>query len=329
MNNNRYIVSLDAGKDSVKLAGINANDEFTGFESAKRVCFKTRTYDLNKGYIDVQGNSHEVVFNKNHVIIGEQGTDRSLNTSKTEWLHQIAAYTAITQLIEPNTKGNLIDMALACPITVLLGADSKNTFRDFIKGKGPIKINVDGENYEFTINNVLLKAEGSGVLYVIPEMFRNKRVIVIDFGGLNMTVSIFTNGACVNPETDRFAKELGSVELVKEVQRKLIMHYNGNMVEYDTAEKALHRGYDTKYGKKQVDTIEVIENAKAAFFNKAMEALAYHKATLDLFDHAIFVGGTSLHLTKNIGQFENAYITDNVQWTTTEGLLRVAVKKFK
>jgi len=324
----KYVLSLDNGKDSVKCMGIEHGTKVESLEDVKKVSFKTRTYDLTKGYIDVQGNSHKVVFNGQELIVGEQGNDRSFNTSKTEPLHQVSAYTAITQFIEPNTTDNKIDIALACPITVLKSEKAKQDYKDLIKGDGPIKITVDDKDYEFEINDILLKAEGSGILYLSPTLFKNKKVIIVDFGGLNMTVTLYTNGTCVNPEKDRFAEEFGSIELINTVANDLTAYKNGNIVNFTEAERALERGYMLSYGKPDKTSAQVIERTKKKFFDEACSKIASRGINLSYLDTVIFVGGTTMNFHDLISELPNGYITDNSQWTTAEGLFKVALKKY-
>lgn len=324
-----YILTLDPGKDSVKAMGVNSEDEIDSMDEVKQVCFKTRTYNLKNGYIDVQGNSHKVVYGDKELIVGEQGNDRSFNTSKTEFLHQISAYTAITQFLKPNSKDNVVNLGLACPITVLKSDVAKQEYKDLIKGDGPIKIEVDDKKYEFTINEILLKAEGSGILYLAPELFKKKKVAVVDFGGLNMTVTVFNNGTCVNPETDRFAEEHGQIALVNLMVSELTAYKNGNIVPYNVAEEALDRGYMLKGGKKDSESIEIINRAKQKFLQIAKTKMDSHGVNMDYLDNVIFIGGTTEHLREQISEIANAQTTDNSQWATTEGIFKVALKKFK
>lgn len=324
----RYFMSLDPGKHSVKLIGIGNDEAKNCLTESHRICFKTKTYDLQNGYIDVQGNSHKVVYGDRKLIIGDQGTDRSFNTSKTEPLHQIAAYTAIASILEPNTTDNVVDIVLACPITVLKSEKAKTEYKQMIKGDGPIHIEVDEKTYEFTIDNIMLKAEGSGVLYLRPELFHEKQVLVVDFGGLNMTVTLYSNGTCANPDEDRFAEEFGSVQLVKTVSNFLTAHNDGNIINFNTAEVALERGYTTVFGAKDNSSIKVIKDAKIKFFNDAMNKIAQRGISLKNLDSIIFVGGTTSYLHESIVEYNNGVITEDSQWTTAEGLFKIAAKKY-
>ncbi|WP_039237502.1 ParM/StbA family protein [Clostridium sp. K25] len=319
-----YVTSLDIGKYDVKSIGRNVTGSANDI---KRISFRTKSYNLENGYIDVEGNSHEVEYNGKSYIIGEQGEQKSNETSKTNLLHQIAGYTAITQLLEPNTKDNVVNVVLACPLSVLKIQEAKEEYKNFIKGTGAIHINVDGADYSFTVKEIMIKAEGSGVVVTRPEKFIGKTVIVIDFGGLNMGVSIYVNGVC--KQSDRFIEEHGANALTLLVQDQLTAMNNGNIVSYAQAEQALEKGHTVKNGEIQTESIDRINKAKEIFFNKALEIIKTHGYGIDNFDESVFIGGTTQKLRKIIlDRFKNAVIPENPQWTTAEGLYKIACAKY-
>lgn len=324
----KYILVLDLGKDTIKALGFESNNSKPDPKSLKRVSFKTRSYDLAKGYVELQGNSHKVKYNDKEIIIGDQGIERSFDTSKTTPLHQVSAYAAITQYLQPDTKDNEIYMVLACPITVLRSDKAKSEYKQLIKGDGPISITVNDQNYEFEIKDILLKAESSGVIYLTPETFEGKKVAVIDFGGLNMTATVFTNGVCANPEKDRFAEEFGSVELIDRVSKHLTAYQKGNIVDFKTSEEALERGYLLDYGNKNNDSVQPIEDAKAEFLEDSFKLLDRRNIRLRNLDKVVFIGGTSENLKTQVKSLPNGYVTDNPQWSSVEGLFKIAVKKY-
>lgn len=326
--NKKYIMVLDSGKDSVKSIGFELKDTAPDPKSLKRVFFKTKSYDLSKGYVELQGNSHKIIHNNKEIIVGEQGIDRSYDTSKTTELHQLCSYAAVTRYLEPNTSDNEVYMVLACPITVLRSDKAKADYKKLIKGDGPITINVNDNDYTFEIKDILLKAESSGVTHLVPELFEGKKVVVIDFGGLNMTVTVFTNGVCANPERDRFAEEFGAVELINRISTHLTAANHGNIIDFNTSEEALERGYLLEYGKKDESSVEPIENAKAEFMEDALKELAKHGVRLKNLDKAVFIGGTSAYLKNQIKAVGNGHFTDDPQWSSIEGLFKVALKKY-
>lgn len=80
------------------------------------------------------GNSYKVGFEGKSYIIGEQGQDKSYDTSKTNILHKLACYTAIAEYLELSSKDNKISIVWACPLSVLRSQPAKDEYKLFIKG---------------------------------------------------------------------------------------------------------------------------------------------------------------------------------------------------
>lgn len=322
---NDYIISLDVGKYETKAIGRCATDTA---EDIKRVHFRTKLYNLENGYVDLEGNSYKIIYDKAEFIIGDQGETKSYETSKTNLLHKLAAYTAITQFLTSNTKNNKIYLTLACPISVLKVETAKEQYKNFIKDNGPIDIIVNGEKYNFEIVDITIKAEGSGLVYIEPEKFKNKTVLVTDFGGLNMGIALYRNKVC--KPSDRFPEELGSDALIEFIRTELIKCKNGNIVSVEDAENALNVGYMTKSGKPIPATIEAVKLGKEKFVNAALTIMERHNIHIDDIESPIFVGGTTIKLKDVLlKKVSNAYIPSNSQWTTAEGLYKVAFAKYQ
>lgn len=320
----KIILSADIGKYETEVTG---RDLELASEDRKTVTFRTKMYDLSEGYIDVEGNSHLVEINKKSYIIGEQGQDKSEDTSKTQFVHQLACYTAITQFIEPGTKDNEIYMVLACPLSVLLIQDAKEEYKEFIKGSGPIKISVDGKEYEFEIKDIMIKAEGSGIVYLEPTIFTDKTVGIVDLGGLNMGWSLYNNKVC--KKDDRFIEECGTDKLIDIVREQLAIYKKGNLVNKEIAKKALDEGGLKKAGEIDVNSVEYVKKAKALYFEEVLKNIKAHKFDIDQLDRVVFVGGTSQHIKENItSSLSHAYIPINSHLSTVEGLYKVAFKKY-
>lgn len=321
-----YIMALDAGKYAVKAIGRNSK----GLTSdIKKVNIRTKIYELKNGYIDAEGKSYKVVFNGEELIVGEQGETKSYETSKTLFIHKVCTYTAITQFLEPDTKDNKISMVLACPISVLKVEKAKQEYKDFIKGNGIIEINVDDKDYSFEISNVMIKAEGSGIVYLSPHLFKNKKIGVVDFGGLNFTFSLYTDGICMSPSSDRFVEEFGAIKLINYVADDLTGYKRGNIVKFEVAERALNVGYLSNFGQIDKGSQEVIEESKNRFFDEACDQISRHGFRIEELDGLVFIGGTTQKLVEAITKkIPNSFITADPQWSTVEGLYKVAYKKY-
>lgn len=330
MENNQIIktiISLDVGKYDTKATGkklIEGSDEE---QKLKKVYFRTKEHNLKDGFIDLEGNSYKVEFNGEEYIIGEQGENKSYDTSKTNLLHKLAAYTAITEYIEENTSNNKVYIVLACPLSVLKYQDTKEEYKKFIKGEGEVKIKVNGKNYSFTIEDITIKAEGSGIVFLEKEKFRDSNVAVIDLGGLNMGFSLYRNGVCKND--DRFIEECGANILTELVREELTKYKNGNLVSYDQAEQALKKGFLPKAGKSDAESAKAIDFAKERYFNKVMDYVKAHGFKLDELDKVIFVGGTSQNISSVINtELNHSYIPEDSQWCTCDGCYKIALKKY-
>ena len=325
MESKQLILSLDVGKYDTKVIGRNINEST---EDIKKICFRTKLYNLDNGYIDLEGNSYKVEFDGKEYIIGEQGEEKSYDTSKTNILHKLSAYTAITQYLESNTSGNEVFMVLACPLSVLKIKESKEEYKNFIKGEGEINIKVDGKEYKFEIKDITIKAEGSGILYLEKEKFKGFNVAVIDLGGLNMGFSLYRNGVCKND--DRFIEECGANTLTEIVREELVKYKNGNLVSYDQAEQALEKNYLPNFGKIDEGSTKAIEIAKEKYFNKIIDYIKSHGFKLEELDKVIFVGGTSQKIASVIiTSLEHSYIPNESQWCTCDGGYKIAIKKYK
>lgn len=321
----KYVISLDAGKYALKSIGRPA--EGTA-DDIKKVSFRTKMDVMKNNTSDVEGNSYKVTLNGESYIVGDQGRDdkEKYQTSKTTLLHQLCAYTAITQFLEPDTTDNIVYMVLACPLSVLKSDSGKEEYRSFIKGNGPISLTVNDKDYTFEIADVTIKAEGSGVLYLNPELFEKKSVALIDFGGLNMNFCLYENGAAV--PSSRFTEEHGSNALTNCVIDQLTIYKKGNIVSFEVAEKALEEGHLNKFGQIDKESVEYIEKAKEIFFNEALKFVAQRKYNLEE-TAVVFVGGTADKLQDIIRKdLPHAYIPSNSQWSTAEGLYKVACAKY-
>lgn len=322
---NSYVLTSDIGKYETNLIGRNLDGTK---DDIKKVNLRTKMYDLENGYVDVEGdNSHTIVFEGKNYIVGEQGQDKSYDTSKTHILHKLTCYTAITEYLEPGTKDNKIFMVLACPLSVLRTPVAKEEYKSFIKSDGEINITVDGKEYSFEIEDITIKAEGSGIVYLEPKRFESKDIVVIDLGGLNQGISLYRNKTCKSD--DRFIEECGTERLIELVRTQLMEYKKGNNVDSDTAEKALRDGGLKKAGALDEESVVYLNRAKNNYFNEVMQNVKAHKINIDHLDEVIFVGGTTQHI-KNIitKEIKHSYIPENSQWTTVEGLYKIAIKKY-
>lgn len=321
---NKYVIAADIGKHETTLIGRNL--EGTA-EDVKQVNLRTKMYDLSEGDIDLEGKSYKIEIDNKAYIIGEQGQDKSYDTSKANLLHQLSCYVAITRYLEAETKGNKIYMVLACPLSVIRFNNAKEEYRELIKGNGEIHVVVNGKNYYFEIEDITLKAEGSGIVFLEPERFLGKNVLVLDLGGLNLGMSLYRNKVCKNE--DRFIEECGTNELELIVKEQLTEYRNGNLVDDGTCETALKDGGLKKDGELDIESTSYVQKAKHKYFNEVMKRVKRNKIDISILDEVLFVGGTTHHIKSIItDKIKHSYIPHNPQWSTAKGLYKVAIKKY-
>lgn len=324
MTTNEILLSADIGKFDSKLIG---RDVSLTSDDIVRVELRTNIYDLEDGFMEAEGASYEVKFNDKTYIVGEGAPKDYTGTSKTNMIHKVALYTGITKFLNPDTEGNKVNLVLACPISVLKIQEAKEEFKKFMKGDGEIEITVDGKNYKFTIEDITIKAEGSGVVYLYPDVFKGQDVLVIDLGGLNMGWGLYRNGSCKNE--DRNIEECGTDELLKLVKEQASIYDRGNVFNDDDAMKALKDNGIKVAGSIDAKSVPFIEKAKTNYFNEVMKNIKKYKINIDRVDKVVFVGGTTLHIKDIIGrEIKHSFIPENCQWTTAEGGYKVAVKKY-
>ncbi len=320
----KFIISADIGKFETELIGRELSlDE----DSLKIETIRTKMYDLEKGFIEVEGNSHLIELNGKEYIIGDQGQDKSNDTSKTQLLHQLSCYTMITKFLKPNTEDNEVYMVLACPLSVLQVQSAKEEYKEFIKGDGPIEVIVNGKKYTFEIKDITIKAEGSGIIYLEPEIFKNQTVAIIDLGGLNMGFSLYRNKSC--KKDDRFIELCGTDRIIEIVREQLSVYNKGNIISTDEATKALNDGGLKKAGKLDPKSSEYIQKAKNEYFDEVMRYVKDHKFNIDTFDKVVYVGGTTQHIKDIVTkEINHSYVPEDSQLSTVKGLYKVAFKKY-
>lgn len=320
----KFVLSADIGKFETALFG---RDVSLHEDSLKIETIRTKMYDLDNGFIEVEGKSQLIEFEGKKYIVGDQGQEKSDDTSKVHLLHQLTCYTMITKFLEPDTEDNELYMTLACPISMIQVPAVKEEYKEFIKGNGPITVVVDGNKYTFEIKDITIKTEGSGIVYLEPKKFENQTVAIIDLGGLNMGFSLYKNKSC--KKEDRFLEECGTDRLIEIVREQLSVFKKGNIVSEDEATKALNDGGLKHVGKIDPKSSEFIDKSKISYYNEVLKHIKSHKFNIDIIDSVIFVGGTTNHIKDVIDdKLKHSYIPDEPQFSTVKGLYKVAFKKY-
>lgn len=309
-------ISVDSGKFMTKAVGI--------YEGARFVVepFSTRFYKfLRSESLDAYGNdNYTVEFEGNGYIVGSQGNSLSYDLSKSAINHKLATYVAITQILNHFgiSRGAEINLVIGCPPAVYRSISARKDARDYIVGDGEVQISVDTNNYSFTIKNCLVFPEAAGVVYLYPELFRNKRTCVVDIGGLNFNCILFDN---LKPDPDvMFTTNLGSYSLETDIGIVLSSKYNLSLSPAEIHAAVVNRGLTIR-GKIDPESTNIIDTVCREHLRKILGEIRknVNYETLEM----VFIGGTSMYLKDYIlEELPYATVVENAQHTNVEGFMK-------
>lgn len=320
---NIVILAADAGKYMLKSLGrrVGSSDD-----DVKQVDFLSKYHETNDINEECEGNSYKVVYNKKITIIGDAGSRHDFESDKEKDLHKLCTYTSITKFLEPGTKENKVYMVLACPVDFIRNKESKDSYKKFIQGDGEININVNGDDYSFTIEDVTVKAEGSGIIYQAPEKFEDKECAIIDLGGVNFSFAIYNN--CVVNKDSRFARDLGGNKLNQMARNSLRDFTRGKEITRIQAEKALKENVLTLAEEPVEGTKEVIAKVKKDYLNAVLAEIQAAGYSLDSVK-PFFSGGTAEIVQNTIKDtIKHSEVVKNPQWNAVQGLFVIANNKY-
>lgn len=311
------IITVDPGKFATKAVTGKTK------ENSKKVTFRTKTFKLKDGVdLDVHGRSYKVKFKNETYIIGDQGEEVNYSVNKATINHKLATYTAITQLLG---NGQNIQLVLGCPTSIYKNKEFKDNYKNYVLDNKIIDINVNGKDYTFEIENILVLPEGYGVVFLEPELFKNNRVAVVDLGGLNMNFAIYDN---MIPEiSTMFTVNLGSNDLETTLINDLNIRYGTSLTTSDIQHIIKQGGVKIK-GKIDNESVRIIDTTLDQYMIKQIQEAKRNNINLELMD-TVFVGGTSLFLTDKIKEYlPHAIIPENPQWANVMGFHKLGVLKY-
>lgn len=119
-----------------------------------------------------------------YYVLGDEAKSVSYNSSKEEILHKLSVYYNVCKHVNYGERVNLV---VNMPITHFMDVKQRERFKDYIFGDGDVQMKIGHKEYLFCINKVLVVAEGTGVIFQKPELFKDKSAIICNVGGLNST----------------------------------------------------------------------------------------------------------------------------------------------
>lgn len=306
------LVSIDPGKHTTK-----------GLVSGERISFRTKIFKLDYGTgIEAQGKSFNSRFEGKDYLIGDQGEEIDYTVDKANINHKLAVYTATAQLLG---KSQAVKLVLGCPTSIYRNKDLRNDYRDYMLNEGRVKIGVNNKNYSFLIENILVLPEGSGVVYLKPNIFKGRRVAVIDLGGLNMNFTVYDN--LIPQPSSMFTLNHGYTEIETRLVNELNSVY-GVALKSEDIQNILKEGGVKIRGTFDIRSTEIIDGIIDQYVLKLVQETRKNNFNLDMMD-VVFVGGTSLLVHDKIKQYvPHAIIMEDAQWSNVEGFYRVGELKY-
>ena len=302
------LVSIDPGKYATKAVSSNS-----------RIYFPTRLSP--NPIIEPSGNSHIIIFDSDAYIIGEQAEQLCFEVSKTNLVHKLATYTAISKLQEERR----VQLVIGCPLSIYKNPYLKAEYKSFIMDRGDISIVIDGNQHSFFIENILVLPEGTGVVYVYPSFFKNRRVAVIDLGGLNFNFCIYDN--FIPQVTSMFTQNHGGYDLQNSILKALNSKFALSLNPQDIPH-VIRQGGLRIMGQIDKESSAIVSNVILEYILQIIQEIQRNNFNLDTLD-VCFVGGTSKTLKQKLKEsIPHAFIPDEPEWVNCTGFYEIGKIKY-
>ena len=287
-------VAIDSGKHSTKAVS-RSNQEWI------KMKIRTKGQEVENLGVEIARNSYAIEFHGKHYLLGEMVSEQKGNQELTKHslLHMLAIYIMIARFLDqliPERFGiPTVNLAINVPLNIYKNAQLKNEYGQFIwNDHKPISIKINGKQYYFTIDQLLLLPEATGSIYTNMNEYRNKRVLVIDIGGLNVNYAIFDQ---LVPQIDSLFSNNHGTNLLRSRIREALSSRFGTAISVDDAEQILMDGILVIDGQPMEDSKTIIQHAIRDHLVELMNDAKSHGISLNN-TQLLFTGGGSL-LCKN------------------------------
>jgi plasmid segregation protein ParM len=307
----KRLVAIDPGKYMTK-----------GLSESKRVSFRSKLISNDMG-LEQQGNSYAIEFDRQFYLIGDMAEEISYDVSKTNIVHKLCAYTAMSQL---TNSGDMVQLVLGCPVTVYKNKELRDQYKEYILNQKYVSLHINSKRHYNIFDNILILPEGSGAVYLHPGLFKDKRTAVIDLGGLNMNFTVYDS---LTPEiSSMFTLNHGGNELETQLINQLNSKY-GTDINLQNARYILKDNGLRVKGIIDPSSIAIVDGVVKGYLNRILQEIKRNSINIDVLD-VVFVGGTSTALKDRIESIvPHAVVVDDAQWSNVEGFLRIGGIKFE
>lgn len=329
-----YILSVDSGKFLTKAVLLEENDEHSkvivdtfSIRTSIEETEETQTPIKNRAILTLNGVS---------TLMGAEDGLVTLERTKKSEEHKRSTYLAMSQLVPNNSH---INLAIGTPITVHRQAEKLKEYQCFMLNldldlekeiEYPVKIEfeINEVPYTYFINRLVTFAESSGYLIVNEESHEDDDLIgVVDIGGFNVNISIYTKEDLYNPESG-WTIDLGSRTttldkgthfLYAEIKKELAKEFS------ELPDQIIHlaaqKGVYGKSPEVQERSSKIISRVKEKFLKGIKTDLQKHNWEFEQ-TSIILVGGGSLLLKEaieNDPDLKHGLVSQNAQWENAIG----------
>lgn len=237
-----------------------------------------------------ESNVHQITFNGVDYTIGDETTDLvESNTSldKNSELHLLTTLTNICYALKQAKiyKDVEISLAINIPASQYADQDEKTSIEKMYKKS--FKMIYEGEEFDFEIKNVLVLFESAGIVVKYMNQLRDNNTLIIDCGGLNITMIKITDGRMVLDSLH--TNTCGANKLIDDLTSK-VLSQTGREVPFKDIEKVV-KGEKLIQGSKADKINELIKSELGKNVDTIIKD-AKRSCDLDSYN-ILFVGGSS------------------------------------
>ncbi|NBD25627.1 ParM/StbA family protein [Paenibacillus glycinis] len=320
---NQFLIAVDSGKSHTK-ACMTEDGEYV------KVKFQTKMEEVQDIGIEVTPNSFIIEYEGKNFLVGDMLDESKLDfrLTKASETHRICIYLAIAQLLSKSKQSiALANIALAVniPLSIYKNELQKTAFSDFIMRNGDIiAISYNNKPFAFRISTLLLLPEGLGPIYSEIHQYRDKRLLIVDIGSLNVNFQEFNNLIPVYEKM--ITSDHGVATLRGKIADQLTTRYGVSISDSDV--EAVYRDkYLYLNGEKQSESKEIVEKLT---LNHVKEILNFARSRKLSFANTelVCVGGGSLLLKDYIlTEYPAAFIPSDPQWANALSFLVILEAK--
>lgn len=324
--NKQFNFSIDCGKSECKYVG-----KFDGTLHLKK--FKNSVQEVDDLGTEIALNSFNVEYEDRSFLIGDMvGDNTDYELSKQNHSHRLSIYLAIARLLEQAEKVKepiafaQVNIAVNIPLSLYKSKSKKTEFEEYLKNSGQlIAMSVNGKPFTFRIQSILLLPEGLGNVYQNMDEYRDKRILIVDIGSLNVNYLELSN---LVPQYDKMAVSTLGINILRGKIAETLSSKYGTMITDDVVEQIFKEKYLYLDGIKQPESKDIVEKL---IENHLQMVLNYAKSRKISFSNTsvVFVGGGSALLFNFISKFPFAIIAPNPQYSNVLSFLKVLEAKIK